>query len=292
MSQEQQKLDVNWVQATAGALAAMSSAVLLSTVGVAGTIIGAAVGSVIATVGSTVYSHYLRLSRERVAAAARVRSEHFRARRSTSGPGLAPAVATDLEHTATLSAHETVVTAGPAETTPSVEEARSTEKVHWRETLAGLPWKHIGVVSAALFVAAMVVIVAFELTTGRALSTYTGGTADHGARTSIPGLGGAPAPEHQQPTPAPTRQPSDAGTTTAPESTPTTQAPQQAATPTPASTPTPTPTQTATPTPTPTQTSTPQPPPTPNQAAPNQTAPNQATTPGTDATAPGPGPVG
>jgi hypothetical protein len=284
VSEEQQKLDVNWVQATAGALAAMSSAVLLSTVGVAGTIIGAAVGSVIATVGSTVYSHYLRLSRERVAAAARVRSEHFRARRSTSGPGLAPAVATDLEHTATLSAHETVVTAGAAESTPSVEEARATEKVHWRETLAGLPWKHIGVVSATLFVAAMVVIVAFELTTGRALSTYTGGTADHGARTSIPGLGGAPAPapSHRQPTPAPTHQPSDAATTTAPDSTPTTPAPQQATTPTPASTPTPTPTQIATPTPTPTQTTTP-------EQAPTA---NQATTPSTDATAPGPGPVG
>lgn len=45
-------IEVNWVQALAGSLAAMSSAVLLSTVGVAGTIIGAAIGSVVATVGS------------------------------------------------------------------------------------------------------------------------------------------------------------------------------------------------------------------------------------------------
>jgi hypothetical protein len=285
VSEEQQKLDVNWVQAAAGALAAMSSAVLLSTVGVAGTIIGAAAGSVIATVGSTIYSYYLRLSRERVAAAARLRSQHFRSRRTTSGPGLAPAVAPDLEHTATLSADETVVTAA-AEATPSAEQARATEPVHWREVLVGLPWKRIGVVSVALFVAAMVVIVAFELTTGRALSTYTGGTADHGARTSIPGLGRAaaslPAPTHQQPTSAPTHQPSSAATT-APGSTPT-QAPQEATTPTPASTPTPTQdgTPTPTPTPTPTQTTLPQ----------QATTPTEVTTPGSDATAPSPDPAG
>jgi hypothetical protein len=246
----------------------MSSAVLLSTVGVAGTIIGAAAGSVIATVGSTVYSYYLRASRERVAAAARVRSDHFRSRRTTSGPGLAPAVAIDLEHTAAVSAGETVVAAGAEETRPSADEARATEPVRWREVLAGLPWKRVGVVSAGLFVAAMVVIVAFELSTGRALSTYTGGTADHGARTSIPGLGSAPATRHQQPTPAPSQRPTEAGTTTAPGSTPT-----------PASTPTPTPTET---TPTPTQTTVPQQAPT----------PDPVTTPGSDATAPGPGPVG
>src|SRR6476620_9514701 len=63
------RVEINWVQVGGSALAAVSSAVLLSTVGVAGTIIGAAIGSVFATAGSSIYSHYLRVSRARVAAA-------------------------------------------------------------------------------------------------------------------------------------------------------------------------------------------------------------------------------
>src|SRR5689334_18319190 len=74
MSQQQapaqsRKVDVSWPQVVASALAAVSSAVLLSTVGVAGTLIGAAVGSVVATVGTAVYRYSLEASRERVAAA-------------------------------------------------------------------------------------------------------------------------------------------------------------------------------------------------------------------------------
>ena len=66
---QQDRVEINWVQVSASALAAVSSAVLLSTVGVAGTIIGAAVGSVVATAGSAIYSYYLRITRERVAQA-------------------------------------------------------------------------------------------------------------------------------------------------------------------------------------------------------------------------------
>ncbi|MGA8045233.1 MAG: hypothetical protein WCA30_03110, partial [Dermatophilaceae bacterium] len=41
-----------------------------------------------------------------------------------------------------------------------------------------------------LFAVAMVLIVAFELSTGRALSTYTGGTSSTSVGTSIPGWSG------------------------------------------------------------------------------------------------------
>ena len=68
MTDPERRIDINWVQASAGALAAVSSAVLLSTVGVAGTILGAALGSIAVTVGSSFYSHYLHASRARVAA--------------------------------------------------------------------------------------------------------------------------------------------------------------------------------------------------------------------------------
>src|SRR4029077_15719868 len=43
---------VDWLRAFAGAMAAVASAVLLSTLGAAGTVIGAAIGSLVATVAS------------------------------------------------------------------------------------------------------------------------------------------------------------------------------------------------------------------------------------------------
>ena len=70
----------------ASALAAVSSAVLLSSVGVAGTIIGAAVGSVVATAGSAIYSYYLRITHERVAQAQAAALDRVaRARAGASG---------------------------------------------------------------------------------------------------------------------------------------------------------------------------------------------------------------
>jgi hypothetical protein len=56
--------------------------------------------------------------------------------------------------------------------------------------LRGLPWKRIIGLAAALFAVTMAIILAFELTTGRAVSTYTGGTENTGVGTSIPGVSG------------------------------------------------------------------------------------------------------
>ncbi len=67
----------------------------------------------------------------------------------------------------------------------------------WRSVLRGLPWKRIGMGAIATFVAAMVVILAFELVTGRAVSSYTGGS-DSDRRTSIPGLGGGGGGDDRQ----------------------------------------------------------------------------------------------
>jgi hypothetical protein len=230
VSDERRTLHIDWVQLTAGALAAVSSAVLLSTVGVAGTLIGAVVGSVAVTLGNAVYSHYLALSKERVAAAktaALVRAGH---------PSSAP----------------TRLDAEP-------ERAEQPAKVSWREAVTGLPWKRIAAAATAVFLLAVGAILAFELVTGRAVSTYTGGSRDHGhARTSIPGLGGGGDAGRDR-TPEPTTAPSQGAPTTeggtsprpaTPSAEPTTPAPSPAATTT-AATPTPTPTTSATPTPSP-----------------------------------------
>jgi hypothetical protein len=185
VSDERPKIEISWVQAMAGALAAVSSAVLLSTVGVAGTIIGAAIGSVAATVGGAVYSHYLAVSRDRVAAAAAARSRVRRAR-------------VDVADTEPVPEPEPELVLGATEepTAPSA----------WREAVRDLPWRRLLLAAAAVFVVAMGAIVAFELISGRAVSSYTGGSDKDGPRTSVPGLGGG---GERKPKPSPTPSPSE-----------------------------------------------------------------------------------
>lgn len=200
MGESDRRFELNWVQSLAGALAAVTSAVLLSTVGVAGTLIGAALGSLAATVGSAVYSYYIRATQDRVASAGTVavtRIGHGRSRgRSTPDEaGEEVAAATEDPHPG-----------------PALEDAKNPTAGGFTTVLAGLPWKRIAVVATGLFVAAMVVILAFELVTGRAVSSYTGGS-DSDRRTSIPGLGGGrdqddPAGDKDEPQPAPGETPS------------------------------------------------------------------------------------
>ncbi|MEP7091346.1 MAG: hypothetical protein ABI776_14705, partial [Nocardioidaceae bacterium] len=146
MSEQKQKVEVNVVQVVASALAAVSSAVLLSTVGVAGTVIGAAVGSVVATVGSAVYSYSLRVSRQRMAAAAQV-AAMTRARRG-----------------------------GRESATEELPVAETkAPRWQWREALGALNWKIVAMLAAGVFVVAMVAILWFELIAGHPVSSYTGG---------------------------------------------------------------------------------------------------------------------
>ncbi|CAN5578564.1 hypothetical protein BH24ACT11_BH24ACT11_17440 [soil metagenome] len=197
---EQRAIEVNWVQAMAGALAAMSSAVLLSTVGVAGTIIGAAVGSVIATVGSAVYAHYLRVSRERVAKA---RALAFEQAARARARGLRASALPGLAKVGSAKARQPDISGStPA---PDADSAR------WTDAFRGLAWKRIAVVTVGVFALAMGTIVAFELAAGRSVSSYTGGSSADGPRTSLD-VGGGRDSEQQQPVNAPDGEPADAST--------------------------------------------------------------------------------
>lgn len=191
MTEEKPRIEFNWVQASAGSLAAVTSAVLLSTVGVAGTLIGAALGSLALTTGNAVYSYYIRVTKARMAkaqmaAALRIGMAQNRVRDasvdvSPDGPAADPdQVADELaEADQHLDRAQAVLEQGdPDEASPG-----------WRTVLADLPWKRILLFSTGIFVAAMALILAFELATGRAVSSYTGGS-DPDRRTSIPGLGG------------------------------------------------------------------------------------------------------
>jgi len=175
------RLGVSWAQVAGSALAAVSSAVLLSTLGVAGTVIGAAVGSVAATVSTAVYTRTLDVSRQQVAAQAAALRRVSRAR-------------TELDE-AVEELADTGSEAAPARTAVAVlERDEATDASVGRRdgglshVLARLSWRRLAVVAAAVFVGVMGAITAFELTTGHAVSAYTGGS-DRQTGSTVPGLG-------------------------------------------------------------------------------------------------------
>ena len=264
-TQQRERVEISWVQVFGSALAAVTSAVLLSTVGVAGTIIGAAIGSVFATAGSAIYAHSLRMTRAGVAAAQAAAAERVNRARSGASGVWADSRRADGSHTTTLRFPRVRAELEDAER--ELDEAPEQARPSWREAAAGLPWKRIAALAGGVFLVAMLVIVSFELATGRPVSQYTGGSSDHGPRTSIPGLGGGRGAS-TAPTPTPTGTPTTgastgaptagasstttpttgptAGPSTTPSTTPTTAAPTAAPT---SGAPRGTPTATSTPTP-------------------------------------------
>ena len=201
-------LGIDWLKTTAGALAAVSSAVLLSTLGAAGTIIGAALGSVVATVGGALYSQGLARSRQRMVLATSVARRKVgiaeaEVRRASQEPGNAGVDEAELtkavEHLDEIQ-HDLETVAD--EPVPS-----------WRDRFATLPWKHIWLVAAGLFAAAVLAITGFELAVGRTVSSMTGGTHGGGG-TTISHIGGGGHHSHHSPSPSPSDQasPTDGGT--------------------------------------------------------------------------------
>lgn len=165
---EKKILEVNWIPAVGSALGAVTSAVVLSTLGVAGTLIGAALGSLLITVAGSVYSRSIERTKKRL-------SSRVVDTRSKNGQR------NDAAAQDERSVH-----------------GRADDK--WRS----LPWKRILGLAGILFVVTMAVILAFELATGRTVSSYTGGSSATTGGTSIPGISGfrdtgtGTTPEEQQ----------------------------------------------------------------------------------------------
>ncbi|MDN4159985.1 hypothetical protein [Nocardioides abyssi] len=183
-------LDIDWVRTIAGALAAITTAVLLSTLGAAGTLIGAALGSVAATVGTAVYSQGLARSRAKLAEAqeralhkvGEAQAEVRRAARR-GDPSRLPRAEAQLA--------EAADELDPSADGPGADDGDA-DSPTWRERLAVLPWKRITLVAGGLFLLVVVVISVFEALTGRTVSSYTGGSDSDGGTTitRITGGGG------------------------------------------------------------------------------------------------------
>lgn len=153
------KIDLNLTHVAAAALAAVTTAVLGSGLGAAGTLIGAAGASVITTVGTAVCKASLERSRERVRSLAQ---------RSRPLP-------TSREGSRTESSHPAAVNA-PLGDEQLTDSARGPQPWDRSRRFTTLRWAAVIVGTLGAFVLAMMVITGFEWASGETVGGNGTGT--------------------------------------------------------------------------------------------------------------------
>jgi hypothetical protein len=146
----EQPRPINVTKIAASAVGSVLAAVVLSKFGVAGTLTGAILGSVVSTIGTQVNEHYLDRSRDRL-------------RRLRAGQGGTREIA-DAE---------------PAEPSPGRQPPAWLGWTRW------LSWKRVALLGAGGFLAAMLAITGVELAAGRTLADLVGG--GHSGRSTTLG---------------------------------------------------------------------------------------------------------
>ncbi|WP_311210694.1 MULTISPECIES: hypothetical protein [unclassified Aeromicrobium] len=200
---------LSWFQVLAGALAAMTSAWVASALGVGGTIIGAALGSLVVTITSTFYASTLDRGRTLIV-------------QTDSGTF----VETDVEpgHTAEALAAVSEATHEQVKGAEVVEDPRRS-----------IRWKTVALTTAIILAVSGLAMGAYEIITDKAY-----GSDPDNARIGNPFGGGSKAEPTEDAEPQESSSPDPAATPTP------TRRPTATATPTPTGTPTPTPAPTAT----------------------------------------------
>jgi hypothetical protein len=208
---------LNVPQVAGGALAAVTSAVVASRFGLGGTLIGAALASVVSTIGATLYSHTIRrtgskmrdLIEEPSAVARRLpRLDDLGLRRTGEGKG-----------NGSGSRHAPPAPHGLQRAEPAT---RNPPPGAWRKTGAAAPpparriplWAVTILASVVVFLVALGAVTGIEGLVGRPLSSVTGGSGTTSGTTLggvTTGSGAAPAatptPQPANPTTAPTEDP-------------------------------------------------------------------------------------
>ncbi len=231
MSDERRKLELSPAQIIGGALAAASAAVASSWLGLAGTVIGAVIVSLVASIGGAIYTHSLRRSTTVIRQTLPVvpmRSLRSGRADLAGATAVLPAVSPGAE----------------PEPLPAASKTQAR---------AGLVWRTVAVSAVASLVLAAVALTGFELVVGKSASSLAGGGG--GSSPTIVEIvkGGDTAPSTDSGTDA-TPGSTDPTTPATPTPTGPTSPTPTSPFPTPAPTPAPTPTLAPTPTPTPTPT--------------------------------------
>ncbi len=234
MSQEKddRTLGLSPAQVAGSALAAVSGALLASFAGTTGTIIGTAIGSVVATVGAAIYTASLKRTSDAVRrTAAQVRQtalvsgplprtvaqgplRGLKDRGTKSGPGGEPDSRPENEP---QNQHQN----GPQNGPQSEPDTRTGDE--GAKTRRSLPWGKTLLAAAAVTVIALGGITTFEAVTGRTIASIIGGDDSQG--TSVGHFVGSdnrakkdPEPKDKAPVDKPTQTPEPGtGTTDVPD---------------------------------------------------------------------------
>jgi hypothetical protein len=167
MSEKQQTDRVRMSQVLAGALAAVTAALLGSTMGVAGTVVGAALASVVSTVGGALYLRSIQRTTEGV--------RTVTAKVVGRSGGATVLVSDDPAPT---TGEEVAVTAREGSTTEDVPDQPQVDADEDRPPVQRrrLRWPMIVVGSLAAFVLGMLAVTGVEWLRGESLSGETGTT--------------------------------------------------------------------------------------------------------------------
>ncbi len=245
------RLNLSGVHVASGVLATLTGAVAASYLGVAGTLVGAAFGSIASTVGTEVYRHYIERTHERLRGVVDVR--RFRTARSTVVGRADPTVAqnrlgatsrreddedakvTQILHVQRDAAHGAVTAERPTSPNdPTPDSPTETFAAGVGQSQAGLAtaakatastaegsdgagkrrrWLMLAAVAAGMFVIVVAAITVFELSVGKTLSATVKGQSGSGTT-----LGGVVGGQTTRPTPPVTRQSGSATPTVSPSS--------------------------------------------------------------------------
>ena len=177
--------DLSLTQIVGGALAAMTAAALGSTLGVAGTIAGAALASVIAGVAGSLYTASLRTGRERVRTAFRGATDAATAPPAPVDPVttvVADRVVSD-RGVSDRAVDETQLL--PAWDPLPLDQLEKPARTNLRsKQTVSLPWRRAIAVSLSVFALAAVLITGYERVSGASLSGGTGTTVSEVGRGS------------------------------------------------------------------------------------------------------------
>jgi hypothetical protein len=171
------RIEISLTQLIAGSAAAACGAWLASKIGVAGTVIGAAIVSAFVTLLSAIYAQGVRRARERLV----IRRELLRTR-----PRLPASYAED----APLPNEDAPLPKDDGEAELDDLEATRTlllPAVQLEDT-GGYRWGRIALAAVAVFVVAMLVVTVIELLDGRSFSCSTSGRNCGNGTTLIPGI--------------------------------------------------------------------------------------------------------
>lgn len=185
------------VQITASALAAVTATGLLSTLGVAGTIIGAALSSVVTVLANYLYSSSLRRTAARVAAAPPVRKVRTRTQAGTTAtialsPGAGDGSTVALEAATVADGSVTPVrsTGSTAAGAGGAGGSRTDRlRAAWRSVVDRYGYRKIVITVVAFFAAVLATVTLVELAAGKPLSNVVRG--EEGVGTSL--FGNTPA---------------------------------------------------------------------------------------------------